>query len=392
MRTDLALSVDGRRVPLRRLDDVIGFPPGAAGLHTTRLEVLFAAPPLGHAPTQIEYHDGSFGGRLGWQEIVVKARDGATLTRTTAPSTSESDELRAYPKDLLSDPLHVTTASLAVDPGTHAGDPTPLSDDTLTGAVHVAGASETGFASLIARDHLGPGIVLLSLLIALFWGAAHALTPGHGKTIVAAYMVGTRGTAWHAVLLGLTVTFTHTIGVFSLGLVTLALSQFIVPEQLYPWLNLASALLVVAVGAAVFRSRLRARAHARAHDHGHEHHHDHGHGHHHHAPQEGGGGLRALIAVGVSGGILPCPTALVVLLAAISLHRIEFGLALILAFSLGLAVVVSGIALVAVTAKRAFGRMSLEGRLVRTLPAVSAVVIVLVGLAMTMRALPAVVG
>jgi len=395
VRTDLALTVDGQRAPLRRVDDVIGFPPGAAGLHTTRLEVLYAVAPLGHAPTRIAYRDGSFSGRLGWQEVVVKARDGATVTRTTAPSTSASDELRAYPKDLLSDPLHVTSASLAVNPGTQAGDPTPLSDDTLSGAVHVAGASETGFASLIARDHLSTGVVLLSLLIALFWGAAHALTPGHGKTIVAAYMVGSRGTVWHAVLLGLTVTFTHTVGVFSLGLVTLALSSFIVPEQLYPWLNLVSALLVVGVGAVVFRARLRARkharAHAQAHEHQHEHGHDHGHGHHHHAPPEDGG-LRGLIAVGVSGGILPCPTALVVLLAAISLHRIGFGLALIVAFSFGLAAVVSGIALLAVTAKRAFGRMSLEGRIVRALPAVSAVVIVLVGLAMTVRALPGVVG
>jgi nickel/cobalt transporter (NicO) family protein len=392
VRKELALTVDGRRVPLRRVDDVIGFPPGAAGLHTTRLEVLFAAPPLAHSPKRIAYRDGSFAGRLGWREIVVDARDGAALTRTTAPSTSESDELRAYPKDLLSDPLHMTSASFAVDPGTEAGSPTPLSDDTLEGAVHVAGASETGFASLIARDHLSTGIVLVSLLVALFWGAAHALTPGHGKTIVAAYMVGSRGTVWHALLLGLTVTFTHTIGVFSLGLVTLALSSFIVPEQLYPWLNLASALLVVGVGAAVFRARMRARAHARAHEHHHDHGHGHGHHHHHHHPPAGDGGLRSLIAVGVSGGILPCPTALVVLLAAISLHRVGYGLALIVAFSFGLAVVVSGIALVAVTAKSAFGRMRLEGRVIRALPAVSAVVIVVVGVAMTLRALPAVVG
>ncbi|HEU5212985.1 MAG TPA: hypothetical protein VFU10_09475 [Gaiellaceae bacterium] len=378
VRKDLALTIDGRRVPLRRLDDVIGFPPGAAGLRTTRLEVLYGAPPLGHTPTRIAYRDGSFSDRLGWQEIVVKARDGATLTRTTAPATSESDELRAYPRDLLSDPLHVTAATLDVDPGTQSGGPTSLSDDTLTGAVHVAGASETGFASLIACEHLSTGIVLLSLLIALFWGAAHALTPGHGKTIVAAYMVGSRGTIRHAMVLGLTVTFTHTIGVFSLGLVTLALSSLVVPEQLYPWLNLASALLVVGVGAAVFRARMRARAYVHAH-------------HHHHTHSEGAG-IRGLIAVGVSGGILPCPTALVVLLAAISLHRVGFGLALILAFSFGLAVVVSGIALIAATAKHVFGRMSLEGRLVRALPAVSAVVIVLVGLAMTLRALPAVVG
>src|SRR5207237_365252 len=156
---------------------------------------------------------------------------------------------------------------------------------------------------------------------ALFWGAAHALSPGHGKTIVTAYLVGQRGTPRHAALLGLIVTATHTIGVFSLGFVTLALSQFVVPDRLYPWLNLVSGVLVVAIGASVLRSRLR---HRNAHEHGHDRHHEHG-------PSG-----RSLVAVGVSGGLLPCPSALVVLLAAISLHRIAFGLLLIVAFSAGL--------------------------------------------------------
>jgi ABC-type nickel/cobalt efflux system permease component RcnA len=164
--------------------------------------------------------------------------------------------------------------------------------------------------------------------------------------------------------------------------VTLALSQFVVPEQLYPWLNLASALLVVSVGLAVLRARF---AHARAHRHGHHHHHDH---HHDHGYD---GGLRGLLATGISGGILPCPTALVVLLAAISLHRVGYGLLLIVAFSLGLAAAITGIGLVAVGAKSFFSRRSFEGRLVRVLPTISALVVLGLGIAMMLRALPRVV-
>jgi ABC-type nickel/cobalt efflux system permease component RcnA len=213
----------------------------------------------------------------------------------------------------------------------------------------------------------------------MFWGAAHALSPGHGKAIVAAYLVGTRGAARHAALLGLIVTVTHTLGVFTLGLVTLALSQFVVPDQLYPWLNLAAALLVVGVGVTVLRARV---LHMDAHLHGHEHHHEHDHG------GEYDGGLRGLIATGISGGILPCPSALVVLLAAISLHRVGYGLLLIVAFSLGLAVSITAIGLVAVSAKSFFSRASFEGRLVRALPTVSALIVIGLGIAMTLRALP----
>jgi ABC-type nickel/cobalt efflux system permease component RcnA len=394
----LTLTVDGRPAALQRLDEKVGFPRGAAGLRTTRLEALYATGSLAHEPARIAYRDGTFPGRLGWREVVAQARDGARLTSSSAPATSASDELRAYPKDLLSNPLDVRTATLAVEPGTSPGAPPTLSTGAVDSAAHVAGATETGFASLISQRDLGAGVIALSLLIALFWGAAHALTPGHGKAIVAAYMVGSRGTARHALLLGLTVTVTHTAGVFALGLVTLGLSEFIVPEDLYPWLNLVSALLVVGVGVTVLRARVRnartKQAHGHDHDHHHHHHgHDHDHDHEHghsHMPADGSG-LRGLIAVGVSGGLLPCPTALVVLLAAISLHRVGFGLALIVAFSLGLAAVVSGIALLAITAKSWFSRTSFEGGLVRALPAVSAAVILLVGVAMTLRALPGVV-
>ena len=221
-------------------------------------------------------------------------------------------------------------------------------------------------------------MILISLAIALFWGAAHALSPGHGKAIVTAYLVGQRGTPRHAAALGLIVTATHTVGVFALGFVTLALSQFIVPEQLYPWIGLASGLLVIGVGASVLLARVR---HRRAHAHGHHHHHG-----HEHAPAELS--WRGLTAVGISGGLLPCPSALVVLLAAISLHRVALGLLLIVAFSAGLALSITGIGLVAIFAKRSFRRFEIQGRVIGLLPAVSALVIVLAGVAMTARAFP----
>src|SRR5205823_2623766 len=212
--------------------------------------------------------------------------------------------------------------------------------------------SDSGFTQLIARGKLTPLVILASLAAALFWGAAHALSPGHGKSIVTAYLIGRRGTVRDAAALGAIVTVTHTVGVFGLGLVTLLLSQWIVPDRLYPWLNLVAGLSVVLIGLAVLRARARDWLHARAHAHGH--HHDHH--HHQHDTPEPGTGWRGLLAVGVSGGILPCPSALVVLLAAISLHRVAFGLVLIVAFSLGLALSITGIGLAAVLAKRAFGR------------------------------------
>ena len=377
----LSLTAGGRPLRLRPIRRAIAFPPGQAGLHTTRLEVVYESATLGAgAPIRVAYRDRNYADRIGWREIVVRAGRDARVEAATAPSTSISDELRAYPKSLLQSPLDVTHADAEVVPGSAPGTaPAVLSGSALEARVAVRAVADGGFASLIARDRLSTGFVLLSLAIALFWGAAHALSPGHGKSIVAAYLVGSRGTARHAVLLGLTVTVTHTIGVFALGLVTLALSAFLVPEQLYPWLNLVSALLVVGVGIGVLRKRARDWRHAQAH--GHHHHHEHAH-------KELG--IRQLLGVGVSGGLVPCPTALVVLLAAISLHRVGYGLVLILAFSVGLAAAMTSIGLLAVTARRVFGRLRLDGGALRLLPAVSALVIVGLGLTMTVRALPAI--
>jgi ABC-type nickel/cobalt efflux system permease component RcnA len=185
--------------------------------------------------------------------------------------------------------------------------------------------------------------------------------------------------------------------VFALGLITLLLSRFIVPEQLYPWLTLASGLLVVGVGLGVLRSRLRTGGwHAHAHDHDHDHHHGHEHSHahpheHEHEREETDLTSRGLLGIGVAAGLLPCPSALVVLLGAIALHRVGFGLALIVAFSVGLAATITAIGLVAVVARRAFSRARLDGPVVRMLPAISALVILVVGVVITARAIPGIV-
>jgi nickel/cobalt transporter (NicO) family protein len=367
---NLVLEIDRRRVALTPLEHDVTTSEGAGGLETLRFDAVYAAD--GGPGSSLLFRDESFDGRLGWREIVVSAGEGARIVSSTAPAEGASDRLRSYPSDLLSSPLDVREARVRYEPGSTAA--TAPSLDAPSGPARDAG----GFESLVSQEDRGVGVVLVSLLVAMFWGAAHALTPGHGKAIVAAYLVGSRGTPRHAVYLGLIVTATHTAGVFALGLVTLLLSRFVVPEQLYPWLTVASGLLVVSVGVAVLGGRVR---HARAHAHGREHHHEHD--HHDHGYGRGG-----LLGAGVAAGLLPCPSALVVLLGAIALHRVGLGLALILAFSVGLAATVTGVGLVAVLARRAFSRLSLNGPLVRTLPAVSAVVILAVGIGITVNALP----
>jgi nickel/cobalt transporter (NicO) family protein len=351
------LKLNGRGVRLVPVETALAHPDGAGGLKTTRFEVVLRGPELTR-PSGVTYRDTNYSDRIGWKEIVV------------GDAPSRSHELRAYPKDLLSSPLDVTTVRTRLVPGSDPGTRPHVSiGPALQAPDRVA---DSGFASLVKRERLGFWVILASLGAALFWGMAHALSPGHGKAIVTAYLVGQRGTPRHAALLGLIVTVTHTLGVFALGLVTLLLSRFIVPDDLYPWLNLVAGLLVVGIGVSVLRARWRHRRH----DH---HHHEHG-----LAP-------RSLLAVGVSGGLLPCPSALVVLLGAISLHRVGFGMLLVVAFSAGLALTITGIGLAAVLARKAFRRLSFEGRLISLLPAASAFVILVAGLAMTVHALPHVV-
>ncbi len=262
--------------------------------------------------------------------------------------------------------------------------------------VFLAAISSDYLSRLLERGHLGWGVVAIGMLAAFAMGAVHALSPGHGKTIVAAYLVGTRGTVKHAAFLGLMVTFTHTITVFFLGFATLFLSRYVLPEKIYPVLGAVSGLAIAWIGMSLFWKRLRAARGAAANGHHHHHDHDdqhdggayahdHGDGHvHTHAP-EGEVSMASLAALGASGGLVPCPSALVLLLSAIALGRIALGLILLVAFSAGLAVVLMAIGITVVYAGhwipdsgKAAGHPAF-----RYLPVASAAVIVCAGVIMT---------
>ena len=235
-------------------------------------------------------------------------------------------------------------------------------------------------ARLLHSGNLGAGMLLAGMAVAFGLGAVHALSPGHGKTIVAAYLVGSRSTAKHAALLGLMVTFTHTVTVFFLGFATLFLSRFVLPEKIYPLLGTVSGLAIVWVGAMLFYRRLRA---ARGHRHRHHDHH-----HHTHVP-EGEASMANLMALGASGGLVPCPSALVLLLSSVALGRIALGLTLLVAFSAGLAVVLMAIGIAAIYAKSLLpdSEKTAHSAALRYLPVASAAVIACVGVVMTAVAL-----
>jgi nickel/cobalt exporter len=362
----LLLTVDGRRVGLRPAGPpTLSHPPGAGGLPTTRVELPLAAA-VSH-PRRVEVDDGTFPGRVGWKAVVAKPGQG-TAVRSSAPRQDPTNRLRVYPADLLKSPSDLRVARLDVAPGSG----TVSAPDGRR--VAMTTTADHGFTKLFDQAAAGKGVLLLLLVAAFGWGAVHALSPGHGKAMVAAYLVGTRGRPRHAFALGTIVTVTHTAGVFVLGAITLALSQYVLPEDLYPWLNLASGLLIVGVGAAVLRTQLR-RA---------RHHHHHHHSHH---PQEPG--LRGLLAMGAAAGLIPCPSALVVLLGAVAQGQIALGMLLIVAFSAGLAATLTGLGLAVVMATRVTRGVRIPGSLVTALPAASAVVIVLVGCVLTASALPA---
>jgi len=386
----LVLTVDGRRLALRPAGRAtIAHPAGQGGLKTTRIELPLSAR-VDNA-RRVALRDGTFPGRVGWKAIVAGPGRG-TAVRSSVPAGDPTNGLRVYPADLLKSPSDVRRADLTAEPG--AGTlSAPDGSRTVTGS---STRGEEGLTKVFGDAAAGEGVLLLLLLSAFGWGAVHALSPGHGKAMVAAYLVGTRGRPRHAVALGAMVTVTHTIGVFALGAITLALSQYVLPETLYPWLNLVSGLLVVVVGAAVLRSHLRRRrAVTRAHDHAHDHelhhghhghdHHDHGHGHSH-LPQEPG--VRGVVAMGSAAGLIPCPSALVVLLGAVAQGQIALGMLLIVAFSAGLAATLTALGLTVVVASKAIRRVNISPQLVTALPAASAVLIVVVGCVLTAKAIP----
>ncbi|MGH9164883.1 MAG: nickel/cobalt transporter [Acidimicrobiales bacterium] len=392
----LRLAIDGRPVPLRPAGRLLSEPPGQGGLPTLRLAVTYAARLPPGDPTRQHraiFADTNQPERVGWREVLVVARGGdARVVSTDVPGRDVSDELRRYPTDLLSAPLDRRTATFSFVPGSESAPASPL-----TGSAAAPDRPGTGFAALITRDS-GDLLALAGLLaVALGFGALHALGPGHGKTLMAAYLVSTRGRPRDAVALGGVVSVMHTASVLALALVLVQLDRSVGAESIYPWLELASGAVVVGMGAWLLVSRLRRRpvpvAPYHDHDHDHDHHghsHDHGpHGHSHElAPGVSPLSRRGVLALGAAGGLFPSPTAVVVVVSAFSLHRPGLGLGLVGAFSVGLAstLTVVGLALVK-------GRSILERRggrrALQVLPLAGATALVAAGLVIAARGVAA---
>ena len=419
----LKLQVDDRPLQLSCSDRQIIFPPGAGGLPTMKIGFVCraAVARLAAGPHHIDYRDNNFPGRSGWKEIIIDADPELKLV-TSAPNHDRSAELSNYPTDLINSPpqdlevnaafvmpvvsarktIHsapqqakalpqlvsppsISSASTATIPAAASAPATKLS-------ANAQGTPRNAFTQLIALPHLSLWFLLTAAFIAAGLGALHALEPGHGKTLVAAYLVGSRGTAWHAVLLGVIVTLSHTASVYVLGGITLYASRYIVPDRLYPWLGACSGVIIAALGIMLF---IRRTSWDNPLTEGHTHWHD------RFFAQSSGTTLaaaapavareplplRQLVILGITGGIVPCPAALVVLLSAVALHRIAFGFFLIVAFSIGLAGVLIGIGLLIVQAGRVVSRFfDAESPLIRRrLPQLSAVLIFVVGIVLTLQ-------
>lgn len=423
-----SLRLDGAPLLMTAVSWAFDDEDGQAGLKTSRLDCAFtAAVPagFGRAVQQLEFEDGYRPGRVGWHEINAVGV-GVGIVDSPVPTESVTNGLRSYPEDLLQSPLDVREVVLAVGPGgdrvTDAPDAFDDEQSTAADARDSLVASRPGwlggfvdgvqdtFEEMIGRRDLTLGVGMLAIGLSLVLGASHALLPGHGKTVMAAYIAGRQGSARDAVLVGATVTLTHTGGVLLLGL-GLTISTALAGETVLSWLGVASGLLIAGLGVALLVNAVRRRdegwfghghhhhgpgGHTHDHDdhhesHGHDHAHDHGHDHGH-APERVS--RSGLVGMGVAGGLVPSPSALIVLLSAIALGRTWFGIVLVLGYGIGMAAVLTlaGIALVRVRDRLQRRSSATEGtvsraaaRWGRIVPYMTAALVLVVGAGLAVR-------
>lgn len=409
---NLSLACDGRSVFPRFEGATLAITPGAGGSPVMRITSTLK---LAVAAGSLSYEDRNYPDRAGWKEVVIAAGPGASIERASQDDTDRSQALTAYPADptvappqdlkasvewIAAGPVVAKKAPPKIVPS--PGPAPALATSPVPPQPSAPGTVVRGdfLSRLLHRGDIGLGLILLGMAVAFGLGCMHALSPGHGKTIVAAYLVGARGTFKHAIFLGGMVTFTHTISVFFLGLTTLFLSQYVLPEKIFPVLGAISGISIVWIGGMMLYKRARRLRgtglpagppdhHHHDHDHHHDHvhhHHDHEHGPHTHTHvPEGDITLGSLIALGASGGLVPCPSALVLLLSSIALGRVGLGLLLLIAFSSGLAVVLMGIGVLVLYAKHFLpdSQKTAAHPAFRIIPVVSAALIVCIGLLMT---------
>lgn len=381
----LDLELDGHRLALATRTTAVFVVPGTSALRTVRVECRLASPRIATVRHRVSFHDNTDGGHVGWREITAIG-EGVTIAGSDVPSVSPTVALTRYPPSRLTHPevvheAHLRVVALSSD-GSSADEP-PLPGGSLLGKR----------ADFIPRLAGGYSSVAVALLVAALLGAAHAAAPGHGKTVMAAYLVGQGGRLRHAIVIGLSVTATHTAGVLVLaGMVTLSVLS--APERLYPWLGAVDGLLLVGVGTALLRSFRRRASHP--HDHGHDHGHDHEHGHDHGHEHPHSIGWRSLLTLGFVGGMVPSPSAVLLLFGASGVGRPLLGVMLVLAYGGGMAValIATGIAL-AYGHRRLLDRLARRAgtvhralpRLAAALPVLTALVIVVVGAVLSGRGL-----
>jgi len=393
IRDGLHLTVDATRLDLTPGPGRLNLLPGQAGLDTLRLAVVFSAslPPVAaDSIDRASSYEGSFEDtnepdRIGWREVTVVARGDAALEKSTAPAKDSSDELRNYPADLLRAPLDLRAATFTFQPGSRSVDPLSLTPPAT--AISRAGG---GLTRLVERKQLSLPLLAGVLGLAFLFGSAHALGPGHGKTVMAAYLVGTQGRTVDAVLLGVIVSLMHTGSVLVLGLVLLRLDRFGAIERIFPTLTVVSGLAVIGFAAVLLIRRLRPlRASSADHDHdvsddhdmAHDQNHLHGPGGHTHDLPEGAAPLsrRGIVLLATSGGLVPSPSAVLVVVAGFGAGRVALGLSIVLSFSIGLAATLSAVGTALVLGRRVLERRG-GGKLVRVLPVFGALALLGVGL------------
>jgi ABC-type nickel/cobalt efflux system permease component RcnA len=397
----LQLTLNGRALPLQLISHEVIFPMGAGNLSTMKLGFVYRA--TISEPGELNYADTNFPGRAGWKEIVTSPGPGIHFADGVAPRLDRSSKLSNYPTDPLNSPPQELEATIAFTPERlmtslpaknasrdRAASVAPVESEpvatppTMDLQPNRQATPRNAFTELMGGKQISLSVLLFAALAAAGLGALHALEPGHGKTIVAAYLVGSKGTARHAFLLGLIVTISHTAGVYLLGGVTLYAQKYIVPDRLYPFLSVMSGIIIAGMGVYLLLQRFAGVDFAQLHNHGPQ-------GHQHGIPwpsKEKKIAGRQLAVLGITGGMVPCPAALIVLLSAAALHRVGFGLFLIVAFSVGLAAVLIAMGLTAVYAGRLMSRLPVDGPLVqRWLPITSAAMITLLGCAVAIRGL-----
>ena len=401
--SNVDLTADGSRRTLTVRTAAVSFPDGGAGLPTLRLVcALDAAVPAAAGAHRIRFENHNYSSRIGWREITAVG-DGARLVGSAVPRVSPSASLTKYPGDQLSSPLNQRSVTLRTAAGGRAAPAgaKPLLTSPTGSVIHGFDGLTASLTSSVSARRLTLGLALVAIAFAIGLGALHAFAPGHGKTVMAAYLVGERGSVKDGLLIGVTVATTHTMGVLLLGAVLTA-SQTFAPESVYPYLSLASGVCFAGLGLALLVGAVRRRRlglFGLGHHHhgpgGHTHDHDahthddpHPHGHDHEAPDRQLS-RKNLLTLGFAGGLVPTPSAVVVLLGATAIGRAWFGALLVVAYGVGMGATLVLAGLVLARARHRFdftGRSDRAMRIAAFFPVATAVVITTSGLWLVARA------